>query len=199
MAPCARGCHETGSTGALFSFLRLDGKKAYEQFFPSVEITLRGAFRSIEMTRANADYLRHIDARSNKVVNINTSLYRNYGACLFVALGCTGVTGCANSITHQNAMAQHWKTGRVHAIVQGKNLKNIPERECVAVLTTEEIERSRFAVVRYSRGRGAQNRTVRILDSSDIKVGDCVRIDLSDCGQTLEIQSSSGILDSCSW
>lgn len=123
----------------------------------------------------------------------------SYAVALAVALCATGVTGCANPTNGQNTHEPHWKAGRIHRVIRGGDLTNISERECVAVLTTEEIERSRFVVVRYSKGRGTQSQTRQISDSSELKVGECVRINLSDCGQPVAIPSSSGIFGSCSW
>lgn len=122
---------------------------------------------------------------------INPWFYRSTGVWLVLALSGSGIAGCATSPTAQNKDAQNWKAGRVHKIVEGKDLKDIRERECVVVLPTEEIQRSLFAVVRYSKGRGQQNRTVKIPESSDLKVGDHVRINLSDCTAPIEMQSRS--------
>ena len=110
---------------------------------------------------------------------------------LLLALCAASTSGCTTASVAQNSGAPIWKTGRVHSIVQGKDLTNIQDRECVAMLTSIEIERSRFAVVRYSRGRGGQNRTVQIPESSELKVGDCVRVNLTDCEQPLELLPQS--------
>ncbi|MBI3529312.1 MAG: hypothetical protein HY067_15250 [Betaproteobacteria bacterium] len=119
------------------------------------------------------------------MARINASFYHNSAVWFVFALSGAGVAGCANSPTAQNTEAQHRKTGWVHNIVEGKDITDIHDRECVAALPPEEIKRSRFAVVRYSRGRGYQNRTAQIPDSSDLKIGDLVRINLSDCGQAI--------------
>ena len=105
------------------------------------------------------------------------------------ALSGAGVAACTTFPFAQNMDAEHWKAGLVHEIVEGKDITDIRDRECVAALSDDEIKRSRFAVVRYSRGRGYQNRTVQIPDSSNLMIGDLVRINLSDCGQSLVRES----------
>ena len=117
--------------------------------------------------------------------------YLNCTVGLVLSLSAAGTGGCTTASVAQNSGAPIWKIGRVHNIVQGKDLTNIQDRECVAMLTSIEIERGRFAVVRYSRGRGGQNRTMQIPESSEIKVGDCVRINLSDCAQPPELLPQS--------
>lgn len=123
------------------------------------------------------------------MVNADAAFFRNKVAWLFIGLCGAGIAGCATSFTGQNKETDRWKSGLVQKIVQGKDLKDIQERECVVVLPAEEIERTLFAVVRYSRGRGGQNRTVKIPEWSDLKVGDRVRINLADCAAPIEMQS----------
>ena len=123
--------------------------------------------------------------------------YRICRAGLFFALSGASIAGCTTAFVAQNSGAQKWKTGRVFSIVQGKDLTDIQDRECVAVLTSIEIEQSRFAVVRYSRGRAKQNRTIQIPESLGIKVGDCVQINLIDCAQPVKLLPLSA--GSCSW
>ena len=132
----------------------------------------------------------HFHIPKLQFANMN-GFYLNCQVGLLLALSAASVGGCTTASVAQNSGAPIWKTGRVHRIVQGKDLTNIQDRECVAMLTSFEIERSRFAVVRYSRGRGGQNRTVQIPEASELKVGDCVRISLSDCAQPLELLPQS--------
>ena len=113
------------------------------------------------------------------------SLIQQHIAYLMIALITVGMVACGTSPSAQNIDAQHWKKGVVHKLVKGSDITDIRDRECVAVLSDEEIRRSRFAVVRYSKGRGYQNRTVQIPDSSNLMIGDLVRINLSDCGQAI--------------
>lgn len=89
--------------------------------------------------------------------NPDAAFFRNKAAWLFIGLCGAGIAGCATSLTGQNKETDRWKSGWVQKIVQGKDLKDIRERECVVVLPAEEIQRSVIAVVHYSKGRGYQN------------------------------------------
>lgn len=110
---------------------------------------------------------------------------RGVAGLLVLAVAGSGMTGCATAPGGSATEAPGWRPGWVHKIVDGKDLKNIQERECVAALPPEQIARSRFAVVWYPKGRGRQSRTVPIPDLSDLKIGDAVRINVLDCGKPL--------------
>ena len=126
-----------------------------------------------------------VPCRSEHMLDDNPWLSRKRAACLIFVLSGVGIVACTTFPIAQNMDAQHWKVGTVHKIVDGKDITDIRDRECVAALSDDEIKRSRFAVVRYSKGRGYQNRTVQIPDSSNLMIGDLVRINLIDCGQSI--------------
>ena len=99
-----------------------------------------------------------------------------------------GMAGCAGSFAGSATEARGWKTGRVSKIVKGRDLKHIWNLKCVAPMPSEQVARSRFAVVSYDKGRaGRQLRTVVIPDSPEIKVGDVVRINLRDCAEPVSL------------
>ena len=106
---------------------------------------------------------------------------RRLAGLLLVGIVGGGMTGCATAPSGSATETPGQKTGWVNKITEGKDLKNIQERECVAALPPEQIARSRFAVVWYPKGRGRQPRTVLIPDSANLKVGDAVRINIFDC------------------
>lgn len=116
-----------------------------------------------------------------KMDRISPWISRNVAGWLVLAVAAAGMTGCATAPDGSATETAGWKTGWVNKITEGKDLKNIQERECVAALPSDQIARSRFAVVWYPKGRGRQPRTVPIPDSSDLKVGDAVRINVLDC------------------
>lgn len=98
---------------------------------------------------------------------------------LLVVVAASGMAGCA---TVPSGVAPGWRTGWVNHIVEEKDLvKNTKGSECVVGLSPEQIARSRFAVVRYNQGRKSRPRTVLMPDSSDLRVGDKVRINIIDC------------------
>ena len=121
--------------------------------------------------------IRKADFRAPRIV---------YGAAewLICAVTAASMTGCA-----ANTEIARWKTARVMQIVEGKDLTFIQDRECVAFLPGEQIARSRFAVISYSKGRGRghghRSRTVLIPDVADLEVGDEVRINVLDCASPL--------------
>ena len=116
---------------------------------------------------------------------MNAWFSRRVVAWLALGVAAAGMAGCASGPDGAATEDPGWRIGWVNKITEGKDLKNIQERECVTSLPPEQIARSRFAVVWYPKGRGRQPRTVPIPDSSDLKVGDVVRINVLDCGKPL--------------
>jgi hypothetical protein len=100
---------------------------------------------------------------------------------LFV-IAAFSIAGCASTPDDVAVKSSGWREGWIHAIVAGKDFnKNATGSECVATLSSEQIAANRFAVVRYHVWRKSRPRTVLMPESSDLQVGDKVRINIDDC------------------
>ncbi len=110
---------------------------------------------------------------------IRRRIYSGAVGWFLFAVAASATTGCASG---PGGVAPGWRTGWVNSIAEGKDLiKNTKGSECVAALSPEQIERRRFAVVRYHQGRKSRPRTVLMPDSSYLRIGDKVRINIIDC------------------
>lgn len=93
-----------------------------------------------------------------------------------VVLG--ALSGCATA-GPDNA---GWRTGWVHEIVEGKNVRKTGKgSECVRALPAEQVARSRFAVIWYHQGRKSRPQTVLLSDWSGVLIGDKVRVNIYNC------------------
>lgn len=92
------------------------------------------------------------------------------------------LSGCATAGPDSSG----WRTGWVHEIVEGRTVSKTGKgSECVRALSTEQVERSRFAVIRYHQGRKSRPQTVPLSDSSGVLIGDKVRFNIYDCAAPL--------------
>ena len=96
--------------------------------------------------------------------------------CIVLAL-----CACAQPGANKPSDIAGWRKGWVSRVADGKDLKNIAVRECVAPLPADEILRRRFAVVAYGEGRVQRHRTVTIPDNLVVAQGDKVWINIGDC------------------
>ena len=101
-----------------------------------------------------------------------------------VGVVAASLSGCANQSRLAAWEKDGWRQGRVQGIVEGKDLTNVHELECVSGFSPDRIATSRFAVVSYAASIGARRhllRTVVVPDSLDLKAGDVVQLNVHDC------------------
>jgi hypothetical protein len=125
---------------------------------------------------------------SASIPRLRIPAVRHLNGLLILGIVAVPLSGCASQSTLAQWEAAGWRTGWVHQIVEGKNLRNTQELVCVSALSPDRIASSRFAVVWYSYPLGARRRqslTVLVPDLLELKVGDMVQINILDCEKTI--------------